>query len=247
MSDALFLADFDEVVPGSVVEVTGDEGRHAAVVKRIRVGESVLVADGRGRAVRGPVAEVGRSSIAVTVDEVLHEPASEVTYRTVQALAKGERQELALEIQTEVGVDEVVAWQSHRSIVRWDEAKQAKGLAKWQATAREATKQSRRFRVPAVHGRVLTTKELVADIAADPGLVLVLHEEATDSIATVELPRAGRVSVVVGPEGGIAPEELEAMVAAGAVPVLVSDGVLRASTAAAVAIVQLRLRRELGQ
>lgn len=238
MTDALFLGEIDGAAPGSVVELTGDEGRHAAVVKRIRVGESVLVSDGRGRAVHGPVVEVTKQGIRVRVDEVLSSPEGSLRFRAVQALAKGDRSDLAVELLTEIGCSEIVAWQSHRSIVRWD-AKADKGLAKWAATAREATKQSRRFRVPVVD-RLVTTPQLVKQVLTDGGLVLLLHEDATEQLSSLDLPHSGTVTVVVGPEGGIAPEELLQLTEAGARPVVISDGVLRSSTAAAIAITQLQ-------
>lgn len=242
MTDPLFLGEIAGAQVGSRVDLTGDEGRHAAVVKRIRVGESVLIADGHGSAVRGLVTEAGKQGLTLEVTELFAPDQAPLRYRAVQALAKGDRSELAIELLTEIGCDEIVAWQSHRSIVRWD-AKVDKGLAKWAATAREATKQSRRFAVPRVAAEVMSTKQLAAALAAeqsDEELVLVLHEDATEHISSIALPSSGRVTVIVGPEGGIAPEELEALTQAGARPVVISDGVLRASTAAAVAIAQLK-------
>ena len=162
MSDALFLAAFGDASPGSRVTVTGDEGRHAAVVKRIELGESVLLSDGHGRAVRGPVVEVSKQGIVVEVAEVRSAAPQRHRWVGVQALAKGDRSDLAVETMTELGIDEVLAWQASRSIVRWTAEKSAKGLAKWAATAREATKQSRRFRIPEVG--FVTTKQLVARI-----------------------------------------------------------------------------------
>ena len=157
MSDALFLATLEGAGVGARVAVTGDEGRHAAVVKRIQLGESVLLADGHGSAVRGPVVEVSKQGIVVEVAEVLKQATSSFRWVGVQALAKGDRSDLAVETMTELGIDEVLAWQASRSIVRWSAEKSTKGLAKWAATAREATKQSRRFRVPQVG--FVTTEE----------------------------------------------------------------------------------------
>lgn len=236
MSDPLFLAPFGDVTVGDRVSVTGDEARHAVAVRRIAAGERVLIADGEGRAVRGVVVSAAKAELVVEVAEVLTAPERAHRLVAVQALAKGDRSELAVETMTELGVDEIVAWQASRSIVRWTGERGAKSLAKWQATAREATKQSRRFRVPTV--TAASTVDVAARLA-EADLALVLHESATGSIADVDLPDRGTIAVVVGPEGGISPDELAAFEAAGAVAVVISDGVLRTSTAGAVALGQL--------
>jgi 16S rRNA (uracil1498-N3)-methyltransferase len=226
--------------PGTELVLGGDEGRHAAVVRRIAPGETVLVSDGRGRGVRATVLEASKSGLRLEVVEQLFaaEPALRVV--AVQALAKGDRSELAVEMLTEVGVSEIWPWQASRSIVRWSGERAEKSLGRWRSTAREATKQSRRLRAPEVQA-VRSTAELCAALAG-VDLALVLHEEASTSLRDVRLPERGTVAVVVGPEGGIASEELERFAAAGAEPVLVSDAVLRTSTAGVVAVAGLLLR-----
>lgn len=237
MSAPLFLADVGDPMVGGSVRVTGDEARHAVAVTRIRPGEEVLVSDGRGRAVRAVVVTATPSEMVVEVTEVLAQTSSPVEVIAIQALAKGDRSERAVEMLTEVGARGIVAWQASRSIVRWQGERAGKSLAKWQSTARAAMKQSRRFHLPEV---MPATTRQVADLMADVDLALVLHEEATEHIADVDLPASGRIAMVIGPEGGIAPEELSAFAAVGARPVLISDGVLRTSTAGAVAVGQLQ-------
>ena len=241
MSDALFLARFDQVRIGGIVEVTGDEARHAVVVKRTVPGESVLLADGAGRAVRGRVVAAERNRLAVEVTEILGAPPHAHRFVVAQALAKGDRSELAVETMTELGVDEILAWQASRSIVRWQGERGAKSLGRWAATAREATKQSRRFRIPEVSA---ADTSRVAERIGAAELALVLHESAEKTLSRVNLPDAGEILLIVGPEGGISPDELERFQQAGAVPVRISDGVLRTSTAGAIAIGQLTVLGE---
>lgn len=238
MTEAMFLADLDSPTVGSQVLVTGDEGRHAVIVRRIKKGEVVLVSDGVGTAVRGTVAVADVNGLTVEVAEVLTAPERALRFTVVQALAKGDRAELAVEMLTELGVDEIVPWQAERSIVRWAPDRVERALHRWRTTAREATKQSRRFRVPRV-SHPLTTAELALRIP-EPALTLVLHESATQHIARVELPGQGEVMLIVGPEGGLTPAELEKFTAAGGRPVLVADAVLRTSTAGVVGLSQVQ-------
>jgi 16S rRNA (uracil1498-N3)-methyltransferase len=238
VTDPLFLveeltADGPTEV-GSDVLVGGREGHHAAVVRRIAVGERVLVGDGRGAGVRGSVVEASKAGLRVRVDELLAAPEPALRLVVVQALAKGDRSELAVEMLTEVGVHAIVPWQASRSVVRWSAERGDKALARWRSTVREAAKQSRRLRVPEVT-EVVSTKALVGRLGSAE-LALVLHEEATEPIADVALPVAGEVLVVVGPEGGISPDELAAFAATGARIVRVGEHVLRTSTAGVVAL-----------
>ena len=241
MSDPLFLARFDQVRIGGIVEVTGDEARHAVVVKRTVPGESVILADGAGRAVRGRVVAAEKNRLALEVTEILGAPPHAHRFVVAQALAKGDRSELAVATMTELGVDEILAWQASRSIVRWQGERGAKSLGRWAVTAREATKQSRRFRIPEVSAA--DSSRVVERIGAAE-LALVLHESAEKTLSRVNLPDAGEILLIVGPEGGISPDELERFQQAGAVPVRISDGVLRTSTAGAIAIGQLTVLGE---
>ena len=243
MTAPLFLAEelADPLPPvGGQLVLGGDEGRHAAVVRRIGPDEVVLVGDGRGRGVRARVVEASKAGLRLEVLEHLSTPEPALRVIAVQALAKGDRSELAVEMLTEVGVSEIWPWQASRSIVRWSAERAEKSLGRWRSTVREATKQSRRLVQPTLRP-VLSTAELCTGLA-EVDLALVLHEEATEQLRDVELPARGTVAVVVGPEGGIAPEELERFTAAGARAVLVSDAVLRTSTAGVVAVAGLRLR-----
>ena len=241
MTDPLFLLDdLGRPALGTRVTLGGPEGRHASVVRRIEIGEMIIIADGLGSGVRGRVVTVDKSALVVEVTEQLRTPVRARRFVAVQALAKGDRSELAIEMLTELGIDEIVRWSASRSIVRWTGDRAQKSLSRWRSTVREAAKQSRRLTVPTVTD-ARTTKQLTT-MVADAALVLVLHEDATESIADIELPAAGAVMIIIGPEGGITADELDALVAAGAHAVSISDGVLRTSTAGVVALAGLLLR-----
>jgi 16S rRNA (uracil1498-N3)-methyltransferase len=245
MTDPLFLLD-DIADPfptvGAQVTLAGDEGRHAAVVRRIQPGEMIMIGNGRGGGVRGAVVEVRGAGLIVEVLSHLTTPAEPRCFVAAQALAKGDRSELAIEMLTEMGVSEIVPWQAARSIVRWTPDRAARSLSKWRSTAREAAKQSRRLQVPQVSEPV-TTRQL-AQRVANVDCALLLHEDAEASLVDVDLPAAGTVLIMIGPEGGISAEELSELSAAGSRPVSISDGVLRTSTAGVVALAALKLRRE---
>jgi 16S rRNA (uracil1498-N3)-methyltransferase len=244
MTDPLFLDELTAPLPmvGSRFLLAGDEGRHAAVVRRIRPGEMIMIGDGRGRGIRGSVVETGPSGLIVEVAG--HLAASEEPRRLVaaQALAKGDRSELAVEMMTEMGISEIIPWQASRSIVRWSAERAVRSLAKWRSTVREAAKQSRRLNVPQVSEPV-TTRQL-AQRVANADLALLLHAGADESIAEVHLPAAGTVLIIIGPEGGISGDEVKELTGVGARPVSISDGVLRTSTAGVVALAAVKLRRE---
>ena len=228
------------VRPGQPVEVEGDEAHHAVVVRRLRVGERVVLTDGLGTTTTGAVTETGKRRLVVTAEEVVSVGRPEPSFTVVQALPKGDRGELAVEMLTEVGVGTVVPWAAERSVAVWRGERAAKGLARWRSTAREAAKQARRSWFPEVAG-LATTRE-VADRIAAASLTLVLHEEATSSLASAAPPDRGEVVVVVGPEGGLTDDELVAFTAAGGHAVRLGQEVLRTSTAGVAAVSALLSR-----
>jgi 16S rRNA (uracil1498-N3)-methyltransferase len=236
----LFLVD--KLPDGDQLRLTGDEGRHAAWVKRLGVGEDVLVSDGIGMLLSCSVTAVGPDGLGLEVRSRRSVPEPQPRIVVVQALPKGDRAELAVEILTELGVDEIVPWAASRSITHWSGPRGVKALDKWRRTAREAAKQSRRAWVPIV-SPLAATADVAARVAG--ATTMVLHEDAAASLATAALPTAGDVVVVVGPEGGIAPAELDAFAAAGATPVRLGGPVLRTSTAggAALSVLSVRLGR----
>jgi len=243
LSHQLFLggpAELAGATVGSHVVLTGDEGRHAATVVRIRPGERYYVADGRGRRLLAEAQVVDKSSVRGVVLEVVDEPEPAVRFVLVQALAKGDRGEQAIEAATELGVDEVVPWAAERSVVVWRGERAAKSLAKWEAVVTRASKQSRRARMPLTSSPV-DLSSLVGRVG-QASVALVLHEEATEPLAGVDLPESGDVLLVVGPEGGISPRELDALVDAGGRAVRLGSTILRASSAGPAALAVLNAK-----
>jgi len=236
---ALFLCDD---LSGDVVHLAGQEGRHAATVRRVQLGEAVDLADGRGTRARCTVVALGHDTVDLRVLERLAEPRPAPWLVLAQALAKGDRGELAVELATEVGVDEVLPWAAARCVVQWEGPRGERALARWRSTAREAGKQSRRARHPVV-GEQVDLEALLQRAAT--ATALVLHEQAETPLASVPLPDDGDVLLVVGPEGGITDRELDRLAAAGATAVRLGSSVLRTSTAgaAAAAVVSARTAR----
>jgi 16S rRNA (uracil1498-N3)-methyltransferase len=234
------VPSLDGIAAGTTVTVDGDEAHHAVAVRRTRVGERVVLTDGRGRTVTGSVAATGKRLLTVSAESVDDLAPPSPALVVVQALPKGERGELAVEVLTEVGVDRVVPWAAARSVAVWKGERAAKSLARWRATAREAAKQSRRPWHPSVTELASTAE--VAVLVAGADLAVVLHEDASEPLAGLEVPGAGTVVVVVGPEGGLTDDEVATFVAAGAVSVRLGAEVLRTSTAGVVACAALLAR-----
>ncbi|MFJ5288406.1 16S rRNA (uracil(1498)-N(3))-methyltransferase [Streptomyces sp. NPDC088348] len=236
MTAPVFVVDavrgFDPA-PGSRLVLDGPEGRHAVSVKRLRAGEEVVLTDGAGRSARCVVLSAeGKDRLEVRVDTCAEDPPPVPRITVVQALPKGDRGEVAVETMTETGVDVIVPWQASRCITQWRGDRGAKSLAKWRSTARESGKQSRRTRFPEITD-ALSTKQ-VAALLADADLAGVLHEDqeyGSEPLAAAELPARGEIVLVVGPEGGVSPDELAAFTAAGAGVYRLGRSVLRTSTA----------------
>lgn len=224
--------------PGALAVLGGDEGFHAATVRRIRPGEELLLGDGAGALARCRVEEAGRDGLRARVLGRWSVAPGKPPVTVVQALPKAERSELAIELATEAGADAFVAWQADRSVARWDGARVGKGLRRWRAVARSAAGQSRRAHIPPVDG-VLSTGALVqrvSDAVASGTVVLALHESATGHLADQGLAQADSLILIVGPEGGITLDEITALTDVGAVAVRLGPTVLRTSSAAAVAL-----------
>lgn len=247
MSNPVFFTPagaLDNTVPGSVFVLDGAEARHAVTVKRLAVGEQVDIADGAGKRITGTVTETAPAELTVECTSISVEPRPDVRLVLVQALAKGDRDELAIETATELGIDAVVPWQSERSIVRWKGDRAAKAHGKWQSTVTAAAKQARRAWIPEVRPAVDT--QALAREVAEAGLAVILHEDAVTPLRRVlgkwseerqEASGPSEILLIVGPEGGISPREVTRLCSAGAVTALLGPHVLRSSTAGPAGVV----------
>lgn len=236
MSLPVFIApDLPEV--GATYLLDGSEGRHAAVVKRMRVGEQLELIDTKGtRATCTITSVVGKTGVEVTVDAKASDPEPKPHVTVVQAIPKAQRAELAVDLATQAGADAIIAWQADRCVAQWNAAKAPKALEKWRATAQSAAKQARRAHVPDVSGP-LTTHELCDWLQGQDCLPLVLHEDAELKVKDLSgLDAADHVVVIIGPEGGIGEEETDKLKEAGATPVVLGPQVLRTASAAMVAL-----------
>lgn len=229
------------VAAGDRLDIRGPEARHAVTVSRVDVGEAIDLVDGNGRRVRGVVAATALPDhLAVDVTEIIDVREPDPRFVVVQALAKGEHGELAIDLMTQLGVDEVIPWQANRSVVRWTPERAERAQAKWQEAAIRAAKQSRRSRVPRIAPMVgLDGLITLVRGAATP---IVLHEEARWSFLDVPLPRRGDILLIVGPEGGIDDAERAALIEAGAREAVLGPMVLRSSLAGAAALAVLASR-----
>ena len=237
MADTLFYADAIPAV-GQVAVVEGDEGFHAATVRRIRPGEWLVLSDGAGALARCEVRGAGKRGLSAQVVQRWRAPRPTPPVTVVQAIPKSERSELAIELATEAGADDFIAWQAARCVARWDGDRAEKGLRRWRAVARSAARQSRRAYIPDVGGPVSTDAlaGLIGERVAVGDLVLVLHESAQRPLAELPVAQAPSIVLVVGPEGGVSDAEVADLTAAGATAVRLGPTVLRTSTAAAVAL-----------
>ena len=245
MSNPVFftsVGSLDATTPGRMFVLEGAEARHAVTVKRLAPGEAVDIVDGAGTRMTGKVVSAAPSGLEVECSSLTVEDRPEVRLVLVQALAKGDRDELAIETATELGVDAVVPWQSERSIVRWKGDRAARAHAKWESTVTAAAKQARRAWIPEVRAAVDTTALSAAVEAAD--LAVILHEDAVRPLRTVLEAWQGsagagprEILLIVGPEGGISPREVTKLCDKGAVTALLGHLVLRSSTAGPAAVV----------
>lgn len=243
MAHFYLLEDIVSSEVGEIVVLSGTEGHHAAAVSRVRVGEALQLGNGNGLMIVATAVEVMKSRVSLEVTQVFSAVAPSPRITLVQALAKNDRDERAIEASTELGIDAVIPWAAERSISRWDGSKVATGRVRWRAIAREATKQSIRPFLPEIH-EYQKTPAVITTLAGQ--LIIVLDPSGDVSLSDIALDasQAG-IAIVVGPEGGVTAAERDTFRAHGAVIATLGANILRTSTAgpAALAILSSRLRR----
>ncbi|HEX3679204.1 MAG TPA: 16S rRNA (uracil(1498)-N(3))-methyltransferase [Galbitalea sp.] len=226
---------------GEISIIGGGDARHAVTVSRLVVGELVRVGNGLGMIASGTVTAVAPAEFRFEVEtiETIERPTPAIWL--AQALAKGDRDELAIQASTELGVDGIIPWTAARSISRWEGAKIAKGHERWSAVVREATKQSARAWLPEV-ASLVNTKQL-AELAETTRMIVL--DPVADASVTVIAPDFHDIVLVVGPEGGISPAEFDLLHSAGATSARLGGSILRTSTAgpAAIAVLSAKLGR----
>lgn len=236
MAHLYYAAPGETLEQGVSVRLHGDEARHAASVSRLAVGEDISVGDGVGTLATARAIAVSPKEVLLEVLDITTHPANTPEVWLVQALAKGDRDELAIQTCTELGVDRIIPWQASRSISRWKGDKLTTGVARWQKIATEASKQSLRAWIPPVE-RAMTTQD-IADLGAEHQLLL-LDPDAVDALSAYIPQREKNLLVIVGPEGGVEQAERELLLSSGAVDLTLGQTVLRTSSAGPAALAVL--------
>jgi 16S rRNA (uracil1498-N3)-methyltransferase len=233
-----------ERISGDRVSFDADETRHLVRVLRLGPGDLVTAADGRGRAWEVRLLTVGDTATGAIVGAASLAAESPLAISLLQGVPKGDRMEAIVRATTELGVARILPVLTERTVVRLDAPRWRDRARRWQRVAREATKQCGRAVVPAVEAPRPLPDWIESDEPADVRLCL-REDEGTPLRRVLEgvegRPRSA--SVIVGPEGGLAPEEVARARAAGYVSVTLGHRVLRTETAgpAIVALLQYSL------
>jgi len=224
-----------------------EDAHHALRVMRLKAGDGVIICDGEGSVWRAEIACASPREVVVRLVEPLTEDRElPVEVALAQSLPKGDKMDLILQKGTELGVGRFVPLVSARTVVKLDERKAAQRQARWARIVKEAFEQSRRTLLPRVEP--VRRWDEVLRLAGDYDAALLAYEgEGTVPLGTVlSLVRPGqRVLALIGPEGGFAPEEVQAARAAGFVPVSLGKRVLRTETAGLFLMAAIAYRFEL--
>jgi 16S rRNA (uracil1498-N3)-methyltransferase len=231
----LFFVDDLPVKVGQSYEFDNEDANHAIRVLRMAAGDVFMLADGTGAWSQVKAFAIKKKSMEVEVIATGFQEALPTTITVVQALPKSDRAKEAIELLTEAGVDRIVPWAATRSIGKVSE--------KFAVTAREASKQSRRLRIPEVTD--IATTEQICEAIKLSDLAIAFHESSDVKLSdSISSHNVAHLLIIIGPEGGITSSELEAFKAAGAKVALMGRPILRSAHAgiAAVAAVSALLK-----
>lgn len=230
----------DQISTGQRQVLESDEAHHAIKVLRLNIGEIIKISDGVGKWVSGPIVEIAKKELFISISERGEIQAAKPELVLVQAITKSDRNKEMLELAVEAGVDRIIPWQSERSISKW----QSDSEEKWQVGIKQSCKQARQTKLPNLM-QVMSTAELVKTIGSG-GYGIVFHEEASTKFSELTIPNSqSSVYLVIGPEGGISEQELLSFQNNGSKVVRLGDTVLRSAHAgfAALSAVQTKLGR----
>jgi 16S rRNA (uracil1498-N3)-methyltransferase len=225
----LFFVDDLPTTVGASYEFDNEDANHAIRVLRMGTGNIFNLSDGAGSWSQVQVLTVAKKSMQVKVLETGTQEPLDTHFTVIQAIPKGDRIKESIEMCTEGGADRIVMWKAARSIGKSDDK-----IEKLQTTAREASKQSRRFRIPEVIGVAATNA--VVDQIAQADLAIVFHESATMKVSEIVTPGCKKVAIIIGPEGGLTEDEIDTFAAAGAKVALMGRPVLRSAHAGLAAL-----------
>ena len=234
MLTLFFVEDLPTQI-GQIYEFNNEDANHAVRVLRMTAGETFMLADGSGAWSQVKAFAIKKKSMEVEVMTSGFQEALPTTITVVQALPKSDRAKEAIELLTEAGVDRIVPWVASRSI--------GKASDKFAIIAREASKQSRRFRIPEVTD--IATTEQICEAIKLSDLAIAFHESAEVKLSDcISSHNVAHLLIIIGPEGGITLGELDQFKEAGAKIALMGRPVLRSVHAgiAAVAAVSALLR-----
>lgn len=229
MLTLFFVNDLPKVV-GSSYEFGGEDAGHAIRVLRTQVGDSLALSDGQGAWSIVQVKVIDKKSMSVEVTQSGYEEALPVEFTVAQALTKGDRVKESIELNTAGGADVILLWAATRSIGKVTPDL----MQKLATTAREASKQTRRNRIPFVMG-VLDAKKIATEIP-NYDLAIVFHESAQIKLTEIVKPGIKKVLAIIGPEGGITDEELAIFTGAGAQVALLGRPIFRSAHAGMAAL-----------
>jgi 16S rRNA (uracil1498-N3)-methyltransferase len=222
---------------GLVLELDAQAAVHLTKVLRLKVGDALVVFNGEGGEYAARVRAVERRTASIEIGEfVARELESPLSLVLVQGVSRGERMDYTVQKAVELGVTHIVPVITERTVVNLKGDRRERRQSHWQAIVNSACEQSGRNRVPVV-APIVKLHQALAESAA--GLKLVLHHRADSGLADMAAPQ-GPVTLLIGPEGGLAPAEIAAAQAVGFVPLRLGPRVLRTETAAVAAMAVLQ-------